>query len=134
MHDPEQAAAIIGQTAQLELYDLSRRSSRRRSTRRGGPVATTSLYDLLSRVQSGARRARRAQYYLFKPVKITTTTGTGKNEEDEDDDRLREGASRSDGDAAPSDTTTGNAGLLDDDARQGPDGLQGADGAGARRS
>ena len=56
VHDPAQAAKIIGQTAQLELYDLTPSLvRRRRSTRpaeRRSPY--TSLFDLLARVQTRA--------------------------------------------------------------------------------
>ena len=65
VHDPTQAAQIIGQTAQLELYDLTPSLlRRRRSTRRRTRSPHTSLFDLLTRVQTGQKGAPSA-YYLF---------------------------------------------------------------------
>ena len=62
VHNPQQAAAIIGQTAQLELYDLEPALVPPSVTVSGQPVATTSLYQLLSRVQAAGegRHAERA--------------------------------------------------------------------------
>jgi SecD/SecF fusion protein len=78
VHNVAQAANIIGSTAQLELYDLEP-ALVPPSTSASGPVATRSLYQLLSRVQASAKNGTPSQYVLFKPIKTTTTTGTGKN-------------------------------------------------------
>jgi SecD/SecF fusion protein len=78
VHNVAQAAKIIGSTAQLELYDLEP-ALVPPSTSTTGPVATRSLYQLLSRVQAISKTGTPAQYVLFKPVKVPTTTGTGKN-------------------------------------------------------
>src|SRR6476659_2963063 len=78
IHNPEQAAAIIGSTAELELYDLETALVPPSVTLSGTPVATTNLYDLLSRVQASAKKGTPSGYVLFKPVKVTTTTGKGK--------------------------------------------------------
>jgi SecD/SecF fusion protein len=78
IHDVAEAANIIGSTAQLELYDLEP-ALFGPSTSASGPVATRSLYQLLSRVQASAKKGTPSQYVLFKPVKVKTTTGTGKN-------------------------------------------------------
>jgi SecD/SecF fusion protein len=78
VHDPQQAAAIIGQTAQLELYDLEPALVAPSVTATGSPIATTSLYQLLSRVQASAKTGTPSGYVLFRPVKIKTVTGTGK--------------------------------------------------------
>jgi SecD/SecF fusion protein len=77
VHDVAQAAKIIGSTAQLELYDLEP-ALVAPSTSSQGPVATRSLYQLLSHVQSSAKTGTPSQYVLFKPKKTVTTTGTGK--------------------------------------------------------
>ncbi len=77
VHNIAQAAKIIGSTAQLELYDLEP-ALVAPSTSASGPVATRSLYQLLSRVQASAKVGTPSQYVLFKPVKISKTTGTGK--------------------------------------------------------
>ncbi len=77
IHNLNQAAKIIGSTAQLELYDLEP-ALVAPSTSAQGPVATRSLYQLLSRVQATAKIGTPSEYVLFKPKKIRTTTGTGK--------------------------------------------------------
>ena len=57
VHNPAQAAAIIGTTAQLELYDLETALVSPSVTASGGqPVATRNLFNLLSRVQATARK------------------------------------------------------------------------------
>jgi preprotein translocase subunit SecD len=55
VHNPQQAAAVIGQTAQLELYDLEPALVSPSVTVTGNPVATTSLCQLLTRVQGAAK-------------------------------------------------------------------------------
>ena len=77
VHNPQQAAAIIGKTALLELYDLEPALVSPSVTVTGQPVATTSLYQLLSRVQAAAKTGSPSQYVLFRPQKVSTTTGTG---------------------------------------------------------
>ncbi len=69
VHDVNQAANIIGSTAQLELYDLEP-ALVAPSTSASGPVATRSLYQLLSHVPVGANPGEPSQYVLFKPVTI----------------------------------------------------------------
>jgi preprotein translocase subunit SecD len=58
VHNPEQAAAIIGSTAELELYDLETALVPPSITTTGTPVATTNLYQLLSRVQAAAKNSK----------------------------------------------------------------------------
>jgi SecD/SecF fusion protein len=69
VHNVNQAASIIGSTAQLELYDLEP-ALVAPSTSASGPVATRSLYALLSHVPTGAHPGAPSEYVLFKPVKI----------------------------------------------------------------
>jgi SecD/SecF fusion protein len=69
VHDVNQAAKIIGSTAQLELYDLEP-ALVAPSTSASGPVATRSLYQLLSHVPTGANPGPASQYALFRPVSI----------------------------------------------------------------
>ena len=64
VHDINRAAAIIGETAQLELYDLETSLVPPSIDASENPVSTTSLYGLLTSVQSG-QKGRPAQYYLF---------------------------------------------------------------------
>ena len=77
IHDVNQAANIIGSTAQLALYDLEP-ALVAPSTSTSGPVAIRNLYDLLSRVQPNANPGPPSEYVLFKPKKVTKTTGAGK--------------------------------------------------------
>jgi SecD/SecF fusion protein len=57
IHDPQQAAKIIGQTAQLELYDLEADLRSPSIDAQGNPVNFTSAYKLLASVQTLARRS-----------------------------------------------------------------------------
>jgi SecD/SecF fusion protein len=78
IHNPEQAAAIIGKTAQLELYDLTPSLLPPSINVTGTAVVPyTNLHNLLLTVQPTATSSP-SGYALFKPVKTTTTTGTGK--------------------------------------------------------
>jgi SecD/SecF fusion protein len=65
VHDPTQAAKIIGQTAQLELYDLTPSLYGPSIDASQNPVAVSNLFDLLVRVQTGKAGAP-AGYYLFR--------------------------------------------------------------------
>jgi len=80
-HNPAKAAATIGKTAQLELYDLVPALIAPSVSSTGQVVPYTSLHDLLVRVQSAAKVGTPSAYYLFQQRKVTkhTTTGTGKN-------------------------------------------------------
>jgi SecD/SecF fusion protein len=112
VHDPEQAASIIGSTAELELYDLEPALVPPSTSVAGGnPVAIQKLYDLLSRVQATAKAGKPSGYVLFKPVKIKTTTGTGKKKKTKTTIVWVKQA----GPTATlhRDPVTGNAGLLD---------------------
>jgi SecD/SecF fusion protein len=78
VHNINQAASIIGETAQLELYDLETSLVPPSIDANQNPVATTSLFGLLTSVQSG-QKGLPAQYYLFnsrtkKPVAGPTQT------------------------------------------------------------
>jgi SecD/SecF fusion protein len=64
VHNTNQAAQIIGETAQLELYDLETSLVPPSVDASQNPVATTSLYGLLTSVQSG-QKGLPSQYYLF---------------------------------------------------------------------
>src|SRR5215468_7092496 len=65
VHDPAAAARLIGKTAQLEFYDLENDLTGPSITIQGNPVPSTSLYDLLSKVQAQAKSGTPAQWYLF---------------------------------------------------------------------
>jgi len=64
VHDPAQAAKIIGQTAALQLYDLTPALLGPSVNASQEAVPDTSLFDLLSLVQSGQKGAPSA-YDLF---------------------------------------------------------------------
>jgi SecD/SecF fusion protein len=65
VHDPAKAASIIGKTAQLELYDLETSLTGPSITAAGNPQASTSLNQLLSAVQSQAKKGEPEGYYAF---------------------------------------------------------------------
>ncbi len=64
VHDPAQAAKIIGQTAQLELYDLTPALYGPSINASQSAVPDTSLFDLLTVVQSG-QKGSPSGYDLF---------------------------------------------------------------------
>jgi len=66
VHNVNQAATIIGSTAQLELYDLEPALAAP-STSTQGPIAIRSLYQLLSHVPQTAQSGTPSAYVLFKP-------------------------------------------------------------------
>jgi len=111
VHNPEQAAQIIGSTAQLELYDLETALVPPSVTVSGTPVATTNLYQLLSRTAAAAKNSKPSGYVLFKPVKVKSTTGTGKNKKTKTTTVWVKKAGPTD--TLHRDKFTGNAGLLD---------------------
>ena len=55
VHDPAKAAALIGQTASLELYDLEKDLRSPSINAQGAPVNFTKRYDLLAPVQTLAK-------------------------------------------------------------------------------
>ncbi len=122
VHNPQQAAAIIGQTAQLELYDLEPSLVPPSVTSTGVPVATRSLYQLLSRVQASAKVGSPSEYVLFKPVKVRKTTGTGKNRKTTTTTVWVRAAGPVE--QLHRDPVTGNAGLLDPYAGKIPKGFK----------
>jgi SecD/SecF fusion protein len=98
VHNVNQAAGIIGSTAQLELYDLEPAVIGPSASQRG-PVATRGMYALLSKIPSSLNTGAPSGYVLFKPVKVGKKTAFVHA-------------------AGPiptlhRDKTTGNAGLLD---------------------
>ncbi|HLM34793.1 MAG TPA: protein translocase subunit SecD [Gaiellaceae bacterium] len=65
VHNAAEAASLIGKTAQLELYDLETSLVAPSVGAGGVPVASTRLYDLLTRVQARAAKGEPTAYYLF---------------------------------------------------------------------
>ncbi len=123
IHDPEQAAKIIGKTAELELYDLTPALvSPSVTARLDSAVPYRNLYNLLTAVQSKATTGTPSGYVLFKPVKVTTGSGKSKKTK-----TVYVIASKSGGDSGTfatlhRDKRTGNAGLLDAHGGKVPDG------------
>jgi SecD/SecF fusion protein len=74
VRDAAKAAALIGSTAKLALYDLQP-ALLPPSLSSSGPVASRNLFQLLSRVQ--AQEGRPSGYVLFAPAR-TSTRGTAK--------------------------------------------------------
>jgi SecD/SecF fusion protein len=72
VHNASKAAQIIGETAQLQLYDLEPDLTGPSVTTQGlvtVPVANPSLYNLLSRVQTKSKEGTPTAYYLFSAKK-----------------------------------------------------------------
>jgi len=75
VHNQERAAALIGKTAKLELYDLQGDLVSGPSLDiQGFPVARTSISDLLSTQQGVAKSGEPSQFYLVKIMKEGTRT------------------------------------------------------------
>ncbi|HKG44295.1 MAG TPA: protein translocase subunit SecD [Gaiellaceae bacterium] len=68
VHDVNKAAQIIGTTAQLQFYDFEKDLTGP-STNGGQPVATASLFKLLTQVKEDASKGTPTQYYLFNKKK-----------------------------------------------------------------
>ena len=84
IHDPAAAAKLIGTTAQLMLFDFENDLTGPSTDLNGNPIATPSLYELLTQVQKQAAKGTPESYYLFrtKSVKVKSTqksTVTGKD-------------------------------------------------------
>ena len=84
VHDPAAAAKLIGKTAQLMLFDFENDLTGPSKDSNGNPIATPSLYELLTQVQKQAAKGTPQSYYLFhtKTVKVKSTKKTtvkGKN-------------------------------------------------------
>ncbi|HXR12741.1 MAG TPA: protein translocase subunit SecD, partial [Gaiellaceae bacterium] len=78
VHDPAKAAALIGKTAQLMIYDFEPDLTGPSVGPNGLPVATPSLYELLTEVQKQAATGTPEFYYLFRNKTVTTTTPAAK--------------------------------------------------------
>jgi SecD/SecF fusion protein len=70
VHNQAQAADLIGQTAQLQIFDFESDLAGPSKTVQGQPLATPSLYTLLKQVQTA--KGSPESYYLFKNVTKTT--------------------------------------------------------------
>src|SRR5256885_12081734 len=75
VHDPAKAAALIGKTAQLMLFDFENDLTGPSKDLNGNPIATPSLYELLKQIQNQAAKGTPESYYLFrtKSVQVAST-------------------------------------------------------------
>ena len=67
--DPAAAAAVIGKTAQLELYDLEKNLVPPSRDAQGFPAPKESIYDLLAGQQALAKKGKPEAFYLFNEDK-----------------------------------------------------------------
>jgi SecD/SecF fusion protein len=80
VHDPAQAAKIIGTTGKLQMFDFETSLAPPSVAGNQQPAPLPSLYTLLTPVQKEASKGRPQGYYLFGNVKKTVTTKVkGKN-------------------------------------------------------
>jgi len=70
VHNQAQAANLIGQTAQLQIFDFEHDLAPASKSAQGQPLAAPSLYALLKQVQSV--QGEPEGYYLFKNATTTT--------------------------------------------------------------
>ncbi len=76
VHDPAAAAALIGKTAQLMLFDFENDLTGPSLDVNGNPIATPTLYSLLTSVKKQAAKGTPNEYYLFKTTTITKPAKT----------------------------------------------------------
>ena len=123
IHNPEQAARIIGKTAELGLYDLTPALVPPSVTARGdAAVPITNLYQLLSAVQSKAATGTPSGYVLFRPVHVTTGTGKKKKTKTVYVIASTDGGTAGTFATLHRDASTGNPGLLDSHGGKVPTG------------
>ncbi|HEV7133063.1 MAG TPA: protein translocase subunit SecD [Gaiellaceae bacterium] len=84
VHDAAKAAALIGKTAQLMLFDFENDLAGPSKDLNGNPVASPALYELLKQVQRQAGKGAPQAFYLFhtKSVQVASSkkvTVKGKN-------------------------------------------------------
>jgi SecD/SecF fusion protein len=70
VHDVNKAAQIIGKTAQLQFYDFENDLTGPSKDANGNPVATGSLFQLLTDVKDQAKKGTPTAYYLFNKKKV----------------------------------------------------------------
>ncbi|HEX6702033.1 MAG TPA: protein translocase subunit SecD, partial [Gaiellaceae bacterium] len=69
IHNPDQALAIVGKTAQLEFYDLEADLVAPSIDVQGTPFASPSLFGMLARVEAKAKQGTPSAWYLFNAKK-----------------------------------------------------------------
>jgi SecD/SecF fusion protein len=78
VHDPAKAAALIGKTAQLMMFDFEADLTGPSTNASGQPIANPSLYDLLTQVQAQAAKGAPQAYYLFRTKSVPAKTKKAK--------------------------------------------------------
>jgi SecD/SecF fusion protein len=71
VHDPAKAAAIIGKTGQLQIFDFENDLAPPTISATGQPTPLGSLYSLLTAVKAQATKGTPESYYLIKTIKKT---------------------------------------------------------------
>ena len=82
VHNVGEAAALIGKTAQLELYDLETSLVGPSLGAGGVPIPNPRLYDLLTRVQAKAGKGEPSALYLFDTKKKKRIAGPASTQAD----------------------------------------------------
>jgi len=115
IHNPDQAAAIIGKTAQLELYDLTPALISPSISATGAtPVPYTNLYTLLYAVQDTTKHGTPSGYVLFKPIhKKTHASASAGGKSSKTTTTTTYAVVAGPTPTLHRDPSTGNAGLLD---------------------
>jgi SecD/SecF fusion protein len=141
IEDPERAAGVIGQTAQLELYDLETSLTGPSVNAQGFPVAQPTLYELLASAatQTLAREGKPGPFYLFEVESKRRLAGPLPTREailateaaqdlgDEEEEEAEE-----DGGAAGQEGDGGEAGGGEGGAGGGSEGAEGEEGEAAQ--
>jgi preprotein translocase subunit SecD len=73
IHDPANAAKIIGSTGTLQFFDFEKDLVPPSVSGSGRPQPMASLYSVLKQLQGQAKKGSPEQYYLFGSKKQTTT-------------------------------------------------------------
>lgn len=71
VHNQAKAAALIGKTAQLMLFDFEQDLVEPSVDANGNPKPSPTLYSLLKEVQSQAKTGEPERFYLFKTTTVT---------------------------------------------------------------
>jgi SecD/SecF fusion protein len=79
VHNPEEAAKLIGQTAQLQFYDLEADVEPPTKGAQGAVVPKPSLFSLLAGVQSQVDK-KSTHWYLFKKKRVVAGPVTSRAE------------------------------------------------------
>jgi SecD/SecF fusion protein len=72
VHDAAKAAALIGKTAQLMLFDFENDLTGPSVDANGNPIAQPALYGMLKQVQGQAAKGSPEAFYLFRSKTVTT--------------------------------------------------------------